>query len=209
MPLFLSDSEVRELFTVDDALSSARRAFAAIESSTMPQRVALAVPDHDGTHLTMPCYLRDADGEILSIKVATVFDGNRGHGHPTTMAHLILHDASTGRVLAIMEAEYLTAMRTAAASALATQYLARPEPRSLGIFGAGGQAEAHARVFQDAFPTIELVFVQARSVESAQSFCERMASSRTKFQVGVPVAACDILCLATNSAEPLFDSNDL
>lgn len=209
--LFLGESEVRELFTVSDAMAAARRAFAALgtDSVTMPQRLAVSVPEHQGTHLSMPCYLNDAEGEVLTVKVATVFEGNRKAGLPTTQAHLILHDPTNGALLAVIEAEHLTAMRTAAASALATSYLARPNVTTLGIFGTGGQAQAHLEVLTSEIPTLRRVFVSARSDEGALDFCQLNARLGLEFVPRSNVEACDILCLATSSIETLFDGRSL
>src|SRR5687768_13816917 len=142
MPLLLDRAAVASVFGMSDAIPVAREAFLALEAgfAHMPERLAVRVEEHGGTHLTMPCYVEQPGGGILNVKVATVFPGNpEKYGLGTTLAFLVLQDASTGELLALMDAEHLTRMRTGAGCAVATDLLARSNSRVLTVLGAGAQ----------------------------------------------------------------------
>lgn len=208
----LDEAAVRQVFGVPEAMAGALRAFKALGTHCcdMPQRLAVRVLSNGGTHLSMPCYLGDEQGEVLTVKLATVFEGNRNKGLPTTQAWLAVYDTATGELSTMMDAEYLTAMRTAAASALASRFLAKEKPKTLGIFGTGGQAGAHAEVFLHEFPTINQVIVKARGPESEEDFCDKMrALYLADFTSQADPATGDIICLTTNSSTPLFDESAL
>ena len=99
MPLLLDRATVESVFTMADAIPAAREAFLALESGRahMPERLAVRIEDHDGTHLTMPCYVDAADGGILNVKIATVYPNNpERFGMATTLAFLVLQDARSG-----------------------------------------------------------------------------------------------------------------
>src|SRR5687767_14717891 len=107
MPLLLDRAAVASVFTMADAIPAAREAFLALHAGTahMPERLAVRVDEHNGTHLTMPCYVQQPGGGILNVKIATVYPGNAAHGLGTTLAFLVLQDAQTGELLALMDAE--------------------------------------------------------------------------------------------------------
>ena len=118
------------------------------EGCVMPVRHhhQVAVPDRpDATLLLMPAWL---PGRYVGVKLVNVFPGNAQQGLPAVQASYFLSDGNTGRALAVLDGNELTARRTAAASALAAGYLARPDARRLLIVGTGtlapNLAAAHA-----------------------------------------------------------------
>jgi ornithine cyclodeaminase len=143
------------------------------------------------------------------VKLVTIVPANAERGLPTLHALVIWLDAATGRPLALMDGATITAMRTGAASGVATRLLARPDSATLGVIGAGGQAEWQVRAVMAARP-IRRVLVHARSPRARAAFAERMTEA-----VGVPVEPApsaeaairdaDVVCCATTSAEPVFD----
>jgi len=193
-----------------EAIPLAREAFVALARGqvTMPQRLATRVPDHHGTHLSMPCYVKTPDREILIIKVVTVFEANAALGKPVTMGKLIVHDPTTGEPLALIDAEALTAIRTGAASALATDLLAANGPVSLGIIGAGEQAIAQAKAMFEVRP-IERIVIYSRTRARAIAQAVRL---QVEQGVEVQVArtaedvalTCRLICCATNSTTPVL-----
>ncbi len=204
---------VCECLTMAEAIPLAREAFLALARGqvTMPQRLATRVPDHQGTHLSMPCHVKTADREILIIKVVTVFEGNAALGKPVTMGNLIVHDPSTGEPLTLMDAEALTAIRTGAAAALATDLLAPAGPQVLGIIGAGEQALAQAEGMFEVRP-ISQVLIFSRTPARAQALAERL-SDRYEVPTAVTESAeqvarlARLICCATNSALPVLRGN--
>jgi len=207
---------IASLLDMPRAIELMRDAFVALDEgrAVMPQRASTRVEPRQGTHLSMPCYLRSVAGEVLSIKLATVFERNAADfGLPGTMASLVLHDPRTGEILALMDAEYLTAVRTGAASALATEFLALPDASKAIVFGAGGQAETQLEGVAQT-RRLQHAYVVSTNREQSEAFAARM-SKRLGFEVTVaedPASAvreCLIVCTATTSAEPVFNGSDL
>lgn len=201
--------------TVDDALTAARRAFTALANGTVvqPPRITMPIAPHDAAHLSMPCYLHDDSGEVLCMKAVTIYPGNGAkHGLPTTLGFLTLYNPETGEPLAFIDAEHLTATRTAAGSALATKLLAREDSKVLGILGVGRQALAHAKALAGLFDFTRIQ-VYSPSSSDTKAFCGRLTGA------GPDVVACpsphsaladaDIVCFATSSSTPVIDADAL
>ena len=210
----LRANDVRTAVDMPAAIEVMRTAFAQLASgmAELPERVAVSVPDQGATALVMPAYLRT--GRELGLKVVGVFPGNAAHGLPTVPATVLLLDAATGLPLALMDGTYLTALRTGAASGLATDLLARPEARVVALFGAGGQApyqlEAVCRVRR-----IERVWLVNRTLAHAEQLTERIAGwgewrpgevhvADPAREAQAAVADADVILTATSSTEPLF-----
>jgi alanine dehydrogenase len=149
----------------------------------------------------------------LGAKLVTVVPGNRARGLPTLHASYVLSDPDTGAPLALMEAGFLTAIRTGAASAVAARYLARPDCRRAACFGAGVQAEFQLRCLKAVLP-LESVAVVGRDRARARAFAERMRGA-----LGIPVEitrdrcaavrGADVVTCATTSSNPVFAGRDL
>jgi len=149
----------------------------------------------------------------LGAKLITVVGANRARGLPTVHASYLLSDPETGAPLAFMEAGFLTAIRTGAASAVAARHLARRDARRLTCFGAGIQAEYQLRCLSAVMP-VETVSVVGRDPARTEAFAARMRG-----QLGLPVEVtrdrhaavreADIVTCATTSAKPVFSGRDL
>jgi alanine dehydrogenase len=143
--LLLSESQVETLVDLDELIAALERAH--IQYSTgdavMPVRLVVPLPQVGGRITSMPGYLnRD---RALGMKVVTYFRANDTRGLPAILATIMLFSPETGKLVALMDGTYITTIRTACASALATRVLANSEARSLGVIGAGVQARAHIR----------------------------------------------------------------
>jgi ornithine cyclodeaminase/alanine dehydrogenase-like protein (mu-crystallin family) len=204
--------QVRDRLTMAEAIPLAHEAFLALARGqvTMPQRLAIRVPDHQGTHLSMPCYVKTPDREILIVKVVTVFESNGEFGKPVTLGRLMLHDPTTGEPLALMDAEALTAIRTGAASALATDFLASRGPVGLGIIGAGEQAIAQAKAMFEVRPIERIVIfsrTRARAIAQAVRLQVEQGVEVQVARTAEDVAlSCRLICCATNSTTPVLRS---
>jgi ornithine cyclodeaminase len=199
--LFLSDQQVRELADVDEVIRAIRAAFARDFSTTlrMPPRTSLELSE-GAVLLLMPAY--DSFLPAAGVKQVTV---SREAG---VVASYDFLDPGTGAVLARMEANYLTDLRTAATSAVATDLLARPDVQTLGVFGSGRQAVAHLTVL----PRIRrfrrfLVCGSGRS--DLNPFREMMRKNQGLEVEIVDAETCarqsDVICTCTDSPAPLFD----
>ena len=208
--LLLTRHDVAHLLTMPAAIRAVELAFRRLAQGAvvMPQRAATPIAPHHGLHLTMPVYVAGAD-DALAVKIVTVYGDNPSRGLPTIQGLLLLHDAATGAALALMDAEHLTAVRTGAASGVATQALARPDASVVTLFGAGAQAGPQLAAVCAVRP-IRQAYVVTRTGQHAAAFAATMAVA-----LGIPVTptgdrraavqAADIICTATSSAQPVFD----
>ena len=141
--LVLSESQVKKLIDLDELIAALEQAH--IQYSTgkavMPVRLVVPLPQIQGRITSMPGYLNE--DKALAMKVVTYFQDNPKQNLPAILATIMLFSAETGKMIAAMDGGYITAIRTACASALATKALANPDTAVLGLLGAGVQARAH------------------------------------------------------------------
>jgi ornithine cyclodeaminase len=168
---FLDADAIRGAVPVADLLDAVEAAYRDVadgrDRSPLRSHVALDA----GDLLLMPG-VRDG-GAGTSVKLVTIVPANAERGLPTLHALVIWLDAATGRPLALMDGATITAMRTGAASGVATRLLARPDSATLAVIGAGGQAEWQVRAVMAARP-IRRVLVHARSPRARAAFAELM-----------------------------------
>ena len=202
----LSDEQVRRLLAPAKAAALIEAAFARDYRATagMPVRTQLEIPSL-GVLLLMPCH--DRALPALGIKLVTVQEQPRP-GVERVQALYLLLDSETGQHKALMAANALTDLRTAATSAVATKYLARPEAKTLGLFGAGRQARSHLAVLPAVRP-FERVLVcgssAARSEEFARRFDSECACPLEPAEPRRLVEQSEVICTCTTAREPLFD----
>jgi len=172
--------------------------------AVLPLRSVLWNAERTGALGSMPAYL--GSPRAFAVKVITVFPGNvRFDAH---QGAVLLFEADEGRLLAILDATEITAIRTAAVSGLATRLLAREDARTLAVLGSGTQARTHLQAVLAVRP-IEEVRVFSRDRVKALAFAERESARR-----GVPVYAAasaeeavrgaDVVCTVTSSREPVL-----
>jgi alanine dehydrogenase len=202
MPLFLSENDVEQLLSMPIALAAVEAAHRALSS-----RLACDLP-RQRTRLpqTTLHVLQGALPQFDAIGYKAYTSNRSG---VRFLVHL--YRASTGRLLAVIEANRLGMMRTGAASGVATRWLARPDARVAGVFGAGWQAEGHIEAIA-AVSALLRVKVYARDADRLAAFCTRM-SERLALEV-IPatspedvVRGSDIVSTVTTSATPLFDAD--
>ena len=210
MPIrLLNAAAVRTLLPVDQCIDLMRAAMklVATDGAIQPIRSAVFHPDRRGLMSMMPGYI--ADPEWLGIKVISVFPGNFGTQFGSHQGVVLLFETTNGRPVALLDGREITAIRTAAATAAATDALARREVKTLGIFGYGEQAHTHL----EAVPRVrrfERALVWGRDFEKTQRFCAEEARHRDFAIVAVrtpeEAAAADVLCTTTAAKEPFFDA---
>lgn len=209
MPLWLNQEDVQSLLTMPDAIEAVEEAFRqfAAGDAMLPQRVGVGVAKHGGGGAAMPAYVGgEVDG--LGVKVVTLFVNNAKIGLPVVNATLLLLDPATGSLRAVMDAGYLTAVRTGAVSGVATRYLARPDANVVTIFGAGVQARKQLEALCAVRPITTAIVVDVKP-DAAGRFADEMQAS---LGITVEVAgdaqnavqAADILVTATSAHEPIL-----
>lgn len=139
--LILNQSEVLSLLRSQEVLDAVEGAFRAygLKQVQMPPKSYLFYNQYSGDLRTMPAYIEPADA--TGVKIVNVHPKNSEKGLPTVMAVVVLNDPKTGYPLAMMNGTYLTALRTGAAGAIASKYLARKNATVVGFIGCGVQAQ--------------------------------------------------------------------
>ena len=209
----LSADDVRAALPMRDAVDAMRDAFGQLSAGTaeVPMRTSVTVPGRDGVTLVMPGRCDVPYG--LGGKLVSVFPRNAAAGLPVVNAVVVLLDPETGRVAALLEGGALTAIRTGAASGLATELLARSDACRVAIIGAGVQARTQLEAVS-CVRQIDSVAVYA--LAGAEQFAQEMAG-RGRVPEAIRVAGsardaardADIICTATSSAEPVLRVDDV
>ena len=199
--LLLGKNDVAELLDMGEVMGVVEQAFCDYASgrAQMPAKVYIRVPK--GDFRAMPAAVPNAVG----VKWVNVHLSNHERGLPSVMGVLILSDPDTAYPLAIMDATEITAYRTAAASAIASRHLARPESCTLGLIGAGHQAGMHLQSHALVFP-LEKVRVYDIRTEAAAAFVSRFPRFRVEASSAEEAAASDIVCTLTPSTTPVVES---
>jgi ornithine cyclodeaminase len=205
---FVDADAIRAAVPVGDLLDAVEAAYRDVatgrDRSPLRSHVAL-----DGGDLLLMPGVREG-GRGTSVKLVTIVPANAERGLPTLHAVVVWLDAVTGAPQALMDGSTITAMRTGAASGVATRLLARPDSETLAVIGAGGQAEWQVRAVLEARP-IRRVLVHARSPEARVAFAGRMGDAlgvavEPVESAEAAVREADVVCCATTSTEPVFDA---
>jgi len=185
-----------------DALESAFRRGA--ESPPRPHFDIKVPGEPDGTLLLMPAWV---EGRHIGLKTVTVFPGNAARSEPSVAAHYLLFSAKTGAIVAMFEGGVLTARRTAAASALASRYLSRPDARCLLVVGTGrlcpNLAAAHATVRD-----LDEIVIWGRDADKTRRQAADLARdglpARPAGDLEAEAKAADIISCCTLARDPLI-----
>ncbi len=215
----LSSADVRAALPMPDAIDAMREAFAAVSGggggrgADVPLRTHIDLPGGRGATLTMSAVTRSP--VRLGTKLLTLFPGNPGRHLPFIQGLVVMFDDATGRPSGLLEGMMLTALRTGAASGLATDLLARPDGSRVAIIGSGTQARSQLEAMC-CVRAVEQVAVYSRTPANAAGFAEEM-NGRLDLPSPIRVAAsaaeaadgADIICTATNASAPVLASADV
>ncbi|WP_293905217.1 ornithine cyclodeaminase family protein [Phenylobacterium sp.] len=199
--------EVRARLTYEVCIPLVRAAMIAFSQGQTRQHLRSILPlGEKGVFGIMPGAL--GEGEVFGAKLISVFPGNFAKGIQSHQGVVVLFDGESGAPVCIAHAGEITAIRTAAASAVATDALARPEAHRLAILGYGEQALTHARAMMHVRP-ISAITAWGRDPGRAQAFAASVSG-----ELGVPASACadaqtcvaeaDIICAVTNAHDPIL-----
>ncbi|MBV9547195.1 MAG: ornithine cyclodeaminase family protein [Chloroflexi bacterium] len=194
--------------SVIDAVAAAFSAYSSGKTET-PLRVGVEPQGTSGVLLVMPCAV--AEPAALGAKIVSVFRDNPARGLPTVTSTYVLADYSTGAPLAVMDGGFLTAIRTAAGSAVATRVLARSDARTLGVFGTGVQARFHVETIRRV-RSLERVLVRGTSPDKGAAFARWITEAtgvNARATSVAEAAAADIVALCTTAAEPVLRARDV
>jgi ornithine cyclodeaminase/alanine dehydrogenase-like protein (mu-crystallin family) len=201
--LVLSRAEVAEALPMGECIEAMAEVLAAHARNEVHQPLrSVSMPEaSDGFMGLMPAH-RAGERPLYALKAVCIFPGNPARGLDAHQGTVTLFDGTTGEPTAILDASAITAIRTAAVSALATRLLARDDARELAILGAGVQAAAHLEAMR-AVGDFEQVRIYAPTRKHAEQLAQR---------TGAAVADCaesalrgaDVVVTATNSREPVL-----
>lgn len=186
--LILSEHEVEQFLTMEACIDVMEDALAALARGEVhnPLRQAIRAPGAPGILGLMPAWRASSGASYYALKEVCVFPGNPKRGLDTHLGVVILHSGDTGEPLAFLNASAITAIRTAAVSAVATKLLARKDAAVLAIIGTGVQGQSHRRAIPLVRPIREI------------RMCGRADS------VEETVRGADIIVTATNSRDPIL-----
>jgi ornithine cyclodeaminase/alanine dehydrogenase-like protein (mu-crystallin family) len=210
--IYLSAAEVKDLVDMAELIPVIKTAFIQLSRGTIlvPQRMHLDIDQYQGTELIKPVYSQDLG--MIAVKMISLFKGNPAIGLPFSHALLILMDAETGRPLAIMDADYLTALRTGAASGVATDLLAPADSQTAAIFGAGFQARQQIMALS-IVRNLTRVYILDPDEPKIQQLAEELSK---KLQIDILkgeseeiLKEVDIICTVTTSDQPVFSDENI
>jgi ornithine cyclodeaminase/alanine dehydrogenase-like protein (mu-crystallin family) len=195
MLVLLDEAAIRPHLTYDTLIPAMARALAAFSSGqvTQPVRTIIGIPAHSAFYGVMPV----ADDTMLGAKLVTVYP----RSVPTHKAVIQLFDATTGTPLAVLDGRLITEMRTAAVTAVATERLAPPNPRTLAILGSGVQARAHVAALRTILQ-FQHTRVWSRNAEHARRLADEVGGQATSAEEAVRGA--DVVVTVTHSPTPVL-----
>ena len=203
--LFVTQDDVNELLPMSDCIDVVGEALAALArgEAMQPLRTVMWLPDKVGALGMMPAYLGPI--ETMGVKTVSVFPGNAGTEYDSHQGTVMLFDAGNGRLKAVLDATEITATRTAAASAVATDHLARPDASVLAILGSGVQGATHVRAIP-LVREISEIRVWSRNPDHARRLVDEIGDTDTQVasSVAEAVAGADVICTTTASPVPIL-----
>ncbi len=205
--LFVNEALVHKLLPMASCVELMRTALASFArgDAVQPLRSLVRLPDGSGVLGLMPGYL--GEPRAFGLKVVSVMPGNRGSAYDSHQGVVMLFGATHGEPLAILDATAITAIRTAAASAVATDVLARRDAGDLALIGCGTQAATHLAAMASVRP-LRRIRVWSRTRANAELFAHREAAP-AKLKIEVMATAqeavdeADLVCTVTSARDPV------
>lgn len=208
MPVLLSEKDVRAVLSMDDLIAGMEAALDQFSAGRVrqPLRSVVAVGDGRCFYGVMPAYAEAP--ATLGTKLVSVYHSNAERGLPSHLATIVLHDAETGALQAILDGRYITEARTAAASAASAKHLARQDARVLAILGSGVQAHSHIDALARVRPFDE-IRIWGRHQGRVQTLLSDVPAHVRARLVAAPspeaaADGADVIALVTASPEPVL-----
>jgi len=204
----LRGAEVRRLLPMAACVDLMHRTMIAVSErrAVLPLRSVMVMPGELGMLGNMPGYI--AEPECFGVKLVSLMPRNKPPHYSSHLGLVLLFEAEHGCPVALLDAAEITAIRTAAASGLATRLLARPEADDLALLGAGEQARSHLEAML-AVRTLRRIRVWARDGDKAAAFANaegarHQVTIERSATVREAVAGADIICTVTKAREPIL-----
>jgi ornithine cyclodeaminase/alanine dehydrogenase-like protein (mu-crystallin family) len=202
--LILSHDDVEALLTMPECITAMEGALLALAKGEVcnPLRSIVRPEGAAGFLGLMPTY-RGGLSPAFGLKEICLFPGNPARGLDTHLGAVLLHSGETGELLAVMNASAITAIRTAAVSAVATRLLAREDAKTLAVLGAGVQARSHLKAIPHV-RKIQEIRVASRTPAKAEALAAGFGNVRVVGSIEEAVRGADIIVAATSSREPVI-----
>jgi ornithine cyclodeaminase/alanine dehydrogenase-like protein (mu-crystallin family) len=207
----LRGAEVRQLLPMTECIDLMQRTMIAVSEGrvVLPLRSILVMPGDRGMMGMMPGYL--ADPECFGVKLVSLIPRNKPPQYSSHLGLVLLFEADHGQPVALLDAAEITAIRTAAASGLATRLLARPEAGDLALLGAGEQARSHLEAMLSV-RALRRIRVWGRDRDKARLFAQAQGARHriaieTSPTVREAIAGADIICTTTKAREPILQGD--
>lgn len=212
----LNQENVTEAISIREAISAVKDAFIQLsaQEAVVPMRSQITVDKDKGISLFMPAYLKKSHS--LGAKIVSVFPDNPSKKLPTISAVVIVLDANTGRPRAILDGTFLTALRTGAASGVATDLLARQDASTAAVFGAGIQGRTQMEAVCTV-RSIDKIWIYDPRASAADAYVRDLKEKGPPFPQDISIAyspeqaaaQADIICTATTSSVPVFNDDHI
>lgn len=212
----LSKNDIKSVFSMKDAIEADKEAFilAVQDKCDAPLRTNIPVEKHQGNLLFMPAYVADMDA--AAIKIVNIYPNNINKGLSSAPAQVLLIDATTGYVSAMMDGTYLTQLRTGAASGVALELLAKEDSKIGALIGTGGQAATQLEAML-VVRKLDEVRIYDLNFERTKDFVAKMQKELSCYGANIvavqssdeAVANADILVCVTPSTKPVFDATKI
>ena len=207
--IFLNRDQINDLISMEEAIRAMKTAFAQLSSgeAVVPPRLSLDIPDKNATSIVMPAYA--TGGPYYTVKIVSVNYSNPDKGLPLIHGIVQVFDAENGEHIANLDGASVTAIRTGAASGLATDLLAKESANVCAVFGTGVQATSHIEAVLEVRP-IEKIIVFSRNKPSAEKFCSTL-DNQVQCEIGEKehLLEADIVCTTTPASSPLFEADKI
>lgn len=205
----LTGQDVRTAVTMPEAITAVRSGFMALSTGQAIVPVRGVFQQSRGVTLMMPAHIQGA--AVSTVKVVSVFGDNREKGLPVVMAAVLVLDATTGAPLALLDGTVLTALRTGAASGVATDLLARSDAHILGVIGAGAQARTQIEAVCTVRPITEIRIYSLNGADElvAELQGRYAAEMRVASSAADALTGADVIVTATNSPKPVVYRADV
>lgn len=209
----LSSKQIRSAIEMKDIIEAMELAFVELSTGNpeMPIRAHISIKEPEGTALFMPSYMKPS--EMIGIKTVTLFEDNKKNDLPYIQGMVNLFDGNNGTPKAVLDGMTITALRTGAASGLATKLLSRKDSTICTIFGGGVQGRTQLEAVC-AVRDIKKAVIFDALPSAAEKFAKEMGG-----QLGIEIVVAktakeavrdaDIICCASIAETPVFDDQDL
>jgi len=197
--ILLDEEQVQALLSWEELIPVMKKALVEFSAGRViqPVRTVIPVPEQAAFFGLMPAVY----GDVMGTKLVSIFPRNVQRGLHTHLATIQLFRAVTGEPLAVMDGRVITAWRTAAVSAIATQVLAPEDARVLAILGSGVQAHTHLQALK-LVRGFEEIRIWSRTAEHAERFAAETGATPTSAEHAV--LGADVIVTATNTSEPIL-----